>query len=258
MCPFGGSRNYHRDVERVVRGSHPARPPAKRLTLGFLTTLSRVKELETPVGCSSFVLLVRASDTDVAGAPSTRARAAGPKTAGGGRPREEPAALVGLLKQPVVRRAPARSPRRKGARRCQAACAWRIPPAAPSRNASHRKRDLAYRTVDVINVDNAARSGRVSGKSKPCRKVSASITCQAFPVTSAGSFRRQIRKHKCARASRGWWADLMKPRDRQCAGVTRTKLVAVAQRVLSNTLLTTFFASKCSSANWRANRHWRS
>jgi hypothetical protein len=86
-----------------VRGSHPARLPAKRLTLGFLTTLSRVKELETPVGCSSFVLLVRASDTDVAGAPSTRARAAGPKTAGGGRPREEPAALVGLFKQPVVR-----------------------------------------------------------------------------------------------------------------------------------------------------------
>jgi hypothetical protein len=41
-------------------------------------------------------------------------------------------------------------------------------------------------------------------------------------------------------------------------GVTRTKLVAVAQRVLSNTLLTTFFASKYSSANWRANRHWRS
>jgi hypothetical protein len=41
-------------------------------------------------------------------------------------------------------------------------------------------------------------------------------------------------------------------------GDTRTKLVAVAHRVLSNTLLTTFFASKYSSANWRANRHWRS
>jgi hypothetical protein len=189
-----------------VRGSHPARPPAKRLTLGFLTTLSRVKELETPVGCSSFVLLVRASDTDVAGAPSTRARAAGPKTAGGGRPREEPAALVGLLKQPVVRW-------RRGAQVRQDLLVEQLldvprPPANTTGGAlaQHEPSEARSgvsnggvinvdRTVDVINVDNAARSGRLSGKSKPCRKVSASITCQAFPVTSAGSFRRQIRKH---------------------------------------------------------------
>jgi len=101
-----------RDVERVVRGSHPA-----------------------PVGCSSFVLLVRASDTDVAGAPSTRARAAGPKTAGGGRP-------VGLLKQPVVRW-------RRGAQVRQDLLVEQLldVPRPPALGEYHRRRPRATRAI---------------------------------------------------------------------------------------------------------------
>jgi hypothetical protein len=41
--------------------------------------------------------------------------------------------------------------------------------------------------MDVINVDNAARLGRLSANSKQCSKVSGSITFQAFRATSAGT-----------------------------------------------------------------------
>jgi hypothetical protein len=75
-------------LRSLARKAPPPRP--KRSALDFLPCNVQARQRTMAVGSP----LVRRSD-----APSTRVRAAGPKTAGGGRPREEPAALVGLLKQ---------------------------------------------------------------------------------------------------------------------------------------------------------------